>query len=71
MAEHHFLKALSLCPSPLQYDEEALYYVRVYQTLGDIIFYDVKVSQWTSVSLAPKLTPFFEPMSGWGAFPEG
>lgn len=42
MAEHHFLKALSLCPSPLQYDEEALYYVRVYQTLGDIIFYDVK-----------------------------
>ncbi|XP_067293026.1 SH3 domain and tetratricopeptide repeat-containing protein 1 isoform X3 [Pseudorasbora parva] len=42
MAEHHFLKALSMCPSPLQYDEEALYYVRVYQTLGDIIFYDVK-----------------------------
>ncbi|XP_055067335.2 SH3 domain and tetratricopeptide repeat-containing protein 1 isoform X2 [Misgurnus anguillicaudatus] len=42
MAEHHFLKALSLCPSPLQYDEEALYYVRVYQTLGDIIFYDLK-----------------------------
>uniref|UniRef100_A0A671NIH5 SH3 domain and tetratricopeptide repeats 1 n=1 Tax=Sinocyclocheilus anshuiensis TaxID=1608454 RepID=A0A671NIH5_9TELE len=48
MAEHHFLKALSLCPSPLQYDEEALYYVRVYKTLGDIVFYDVKVSQWTS-----------------------
>lgn len=46
MAEHHFLKALSLCPSPLQYDEEALYYVRVYKTLGDIVFYDVKVSQW-------------------------
>ncbi|XP_016144554.1 SH3 domain and tetratricopeptide repeat-containing protein 1 [Sinocyclocheilus grahami] len=42
MAEHHFLKALSLCPSPLQYDEEALYYVRVYKTLGDIVFYDVK-----------------------------
>ncbi|XP_051563111.1 SH3 domain and tetratricopeptide repeat-containing protein 1 isoform X2 [Myxocyprinus asiaticus] len=42
MAEHHFLKALSLCPSPLQYDEETLYYVRVYQTLGDIIFYDLK-----------------------------
>ncbi|XP_007248071.3 SH3 domain and tetratricopeptide repeat-containing protein 1 isoform X1 [Astyanax mexicanus] len=42
MAEHHFLKALSLCPSPLQFDEEALYYVRVYQTLGDIIFYDLK-----------------------------
>ncbi|XP_072543726.1 SH3 domain and tetratricopeptide repeat-containing protein 1 [Salminus brasiliensis] len=42
MAEHHFLKALSLCSSPLQFDEEALYYVRVYQTLGDIIFYDLK-----------------------------
>uniref|UniRef100_A0AAR2LVC7 SH3 domain-containing protein n=1 Tax=Pygocentrus nattereri TaxID=42514 RepID=A0AAR2LVC7_PYGNA len=42
MAEHHYLKALSLCPSPLQFDEEALYYVRVYQTLGDIIFYDLK-----------------------------
>ncbi|TSL40973.1 SH3 domain and tetratricopeptide repeat-containing protein 1 [Bagarius yarrelli] len=26
LAEHHFLKALSLCPSPLQFDEEALYY---------------------------------------------
>uniref|UniRef100_A0A672PXA9 SH3 domain and tetratricopeptide repeat-containing protein 1-like n=1 Tax=Sinocyclocheilus grahami TaxID=75366 RepID=A0A672PXA9_SINGR len=51
MAEHHFLKALSLCPSPLQYDEEALYYVRVYKTLGDIIFYDVKVSQWMCCSL--------------------
>ena len=43
MAEHHYLKALSLCPAPLQYDEETLYYVRVYQTLGDIIFYDLKV----------------------------
>ncbi|KAJ8416461.1 hypothetical protein AAFF_G00357490 [Aldrovandia affinis] len=42
MAEHYFLKALSLCPSPLQFDEETLYYVRVYQTLGDIIFYDLK-----------------------------
>ncbi|KAG7461870.1 hypothetical protein MATL_G00195720 [Megalops atlanticus] len=42
LAEHFFLKALSLCPSPLQFDEETLYYVRVYQTLGDIIFYDLK-----------------------------
>ncbi|KAJ8262310.1 hypothetical protein GJAV_G00165020 [Gymnothorax javanicus] len=42
LAEHYFLKALSLCPSPLQFDEETLYYVRVYQTLGDIIFYDLK-----------------------------
>lgn len=43
LAEHHYLKALSLCPSPLQFEEETLYYVRVYQTLGDIIFYDLKV----------------------------
>ncbi|XP_062850286.1 SH3 domain and tetratricopeptide repeat-containing protein 1 isoform X2 [Trichomycterus rosablanca] len=42
LAEHHFLKALSLCPSLLEFDEEALYYVRVYKTLGDIIFYDLK-----------------------------
>ncbi|KAG7330270.1 hypothetical protein KOW79_006492 [Hemibagrus wyckioides] len=42
LAEHYFLKALSLCPSPLQFDEEALYYVKVYQTLGDIIFHDLK-----------------------------
>ena len=43
LAEHYYLKALSLCPTPLQFDEETLYYVRVYQTLGDIIFYDLKV----------------------------
>ncbi|KAM6949510.1 SH3 domain and tetratricopeptide repeat-containing protein 1 [Aplochiton taeniatus] len=42
LAEHYYLKTLSLCPSPLQFDEETLYYVRVYQTLGDIIFYDLK-----------------------------
>ncbi|XP_062305354.1 SH3 domain and tetratricopeptide repeat-containing protein 1 [Osmerus eperlanus] len=42
LAEHYYLKALSLCPTPLQFDEETLYYVRVYQTLGDIIFYDLK-----------------------------
>ncbi|KAG7218441.1 hypothetical protein INR49_020388 [Caranx melampygus] len=41
-AEHYYLKALTLCPAPLQFDEETLYYVRVYQTLGDIIFYDLK-----------------------------
>uniref|UniRef100_A0A673J9J2 SH3 domain and tetratricopeptide repeats 1 n=1 Tax=Sinocyclocheilus rhinocerous TaxID=307959 RepID=A0A673J9J2_9TELE len=56
MAEHHFLKALSLCPSPLQYDEEALYYVRVYKTLGDIVFYDVKVSQCTSAIALANVT---------------
>lgn len=43
LAEHYYLKALSLCPAPLVFDEETLYYVRVYQTLGDIIFYDLKV----------------------------
>lgn len=43
LAEHYYLKALSLCPTPLEFDEETLYYVRVYQTLGDIIFYDLKV----------------------------
>ncbi|KAF6739029.1 SH3 domain and tetratricopeptide repeat-containing protein 1, partial [Oryzias melastigma] len=42
LAEHYYLKALALCPSPLQFDEETLYYVRVYQTLGDIIFYHLK-----------------------------
>ncbi|XP_022603608.1 SH3 domain and tetratricopeptide repeat-containing protein 1 [Seriola dumerili] len=42
LAEHHYLKTLTLCPAPLQFDEETLYYVRVYQTLGDIIFYDLK-----------------------------
>lgn len=42
LAEHFYLKTLALCPSVLQFDEETLYYVRVYQTLGDIIFYDVK-----------------------------
>lgn len=42
LAEHFYLKTLALCPTPLQFDEETLYYVRVYQTLGDIIFYDLK-----------------------------
>ncbi|XP_029616422.1 SH3 domain and tetratricopeptide repeat-containing protein 1 isoform X3 [Salmo trutta] len=42
LAEHYYLKTLSLCPTPLEFDEETLYYVRVYQTLGDIIFYDLK-----------------------------
>lgn len=44
LAEHFYLKALSLCNSPLQFDEETLYYVKVYLVLGDIIFYDLKVS---------------------------
>lgn len=43
LAEHFYLKALSLCNSPLEFDEETLYYVKVYLVLGDIIFYDLKV----------------------------
>ncbi|XP_006875383.1 PREDICTED: SH3 domain and tetratricopeptide repeat-containing protein 1 [Chrysochloris asiatica] len=42
LAEHFYLKALSLCSSPLEFDEETLYYVKVYLALGDIIFYDLK-----------------------------
>ncbi|XP_074848527.1 SH3 domain and tetratricopeptide repeat-containing protein 1 isoform X2 [Carettochelys insculpta] len=42
LAEHFYLKALSLCSSPLEFDEEALYYVQVYLILGDMIFYDLK-----------------------------
>ncbi|XP_040093563.1 SH3 domain and tetratricopeptide repeat-containing protein 1 isoform X2 [Oryx dammah] len=42
LAEHFYLKALSLCTSPLEFDEEPLYYVKVYLALGDIIFYDLK-----------------------------
>ncbi|XP_021510586.1 SH3 domain and tetratricopeptide repeat-containing protein 1 isoform X1 [Meriones unguiculatus] len=42
LAEHFFLKALSLCNSPLEFDEETLYYVKVYLVLGDIIFYELK-----------------------------
>ncbi|XP_047654153.1 SH3 domain and tetratricopeptide repeat-containing protein 1 [Phacochoerus africanus] len=42
LAEHFYLKALSLCSSPLEFDDETLYYVKVYLALGDIIFYDLK-----------------------------
>ncbi|XP_043918741.1 SH3 domain and tetratricopeptide repeat-containing protein 1 isoform X2 [Protopterus annectens] len=42
LAEHFYLKTLSLCSSPLQFDEEALYYVNVYINLGDIVFYELK-----------------------------
>nr|XP_057923851.1 SH3 domain and tetratricopeptide repeat-containing protein 1 [Doryrhamphus excisus]XP_057923852.1 SH3 domain and tetratricopeptide repeat-containing protein 1 [Doryrhamphus excisus]XP_057923853.1 SH3 domain and tetratricopeptide repeat-containing protein 1 [Doryrhamphus excisus]XP_057923854.1 SH3 domain and tetratricopeptide repeat-containing protein 1 [Doryrhamphus excisus]XP_057923855.1 SH3 domain and tetratricopeptide repeat-containing protein 1 [Doryrhamphus excisus]XP_057923856.1 SH3 d len=42
LAEHYYLKTLSLCPAPLQFDEEALYYARVYHNLGDILFYHLK-----------------------------
>ncbi|XP_044538247.1 SH3 domain and tetratricopeptide repeat-containing protein 1 [Gracilinanus agilis] len=42
LTEHFYLKALSLCPSPLEFDEETLYYMKVYLILGDLIFYDLK-----------------------------
>ena len=45
LAEHFYLKALSLCTSPLEFDEETLYYVKVYLALGNIIFYDLKVER--------------------------
>ncbi|XP_077809670.1 uncharacterized protein LOC114671026 isoform X3 [Macaca mulatta] len=43
LAEHFYLKALSLCNSPLEFDQETLYYLKVYLVLGDIIFYDLKL----------------------------
>lgn len=43
LAEHFYLKALSLCSSPLEFEEETLYYMKVYLVLGDIIFYELKV----------------------------
>ncbi|XP_069924095.1 SH3 domain and tetratricopeptide repeat-containing protein 1 isoform X1 [Oryctolagus cuniculus] len=42
LAEHFYLKALSLCSSPLQFDEETLYYVKVYLALGDLILHHLK-----------------------------
>lgn len=43
LAEHYYLKALALCPAPLLFEEETFYYLQVYQTLGDITFYHLKV----------------------------
>ncbi|XP_078068119.1 SH3 domain and tetratricopeptide repeat-containing protein 1 [Mustelus asterias] len=42
LAEHFYLKALSLCSCPLEFDEETIYYVRVYIQLGEMTFYDLK-----------------------------
>ncbi|XP_035874282.1 SH3 domain and tetratricopeptide repeat-containing protein 1 isoform X1 [Phyllostomus discolor] len=42
LAEHFYLKALSLCRSPLEFEEETLYYVRVYLALGDLTFQELK-----------------------------
>lgn len=49
LAEHFYLKALSLCSSPLEFEEETLYYVKVYSILGDIIFYDLKVRNFNNL----------------------
>uniref|UniRef100_A0A663LK96 SH3 domain and tetratricopeptide repeats 1 n=1 Tax=Athene cunicularia TaxID=194338 RepID=A0A663LK96_ATHCN len=55
LAEHFYLKALSLCSSPLEFDEETLYYVKVYLILGDIIFYNLKVRNTKNCSSQTKL----------------
>lgn len=67
LAEHFYLKALSLCSSPLEFDDETLYYVKVYLALGDIIFYDLKVALWARPGWGwlqprglPKLWPWEE-----------
>lgn len=57
LAEHFYLKALSLCTSPLEFDEETLYYVKVYLALGDIIFYDLKVGAGRGQGAGPALGP--------------
>lgn len=60
LAEHFYLKALSLCSSPLEFAEETLYYVKVYLALGDIIFHDLKVGAWVgSPEPQPGLTGFY------------
>lgn len=56
MAEHFYLKALALCSSPLEFDEETLYYVKVYLALGDIIFYDLKVGSGAGPRPSSSLT---------------
>lgn len=52
LAEHYYLKALALCPAPLLFEEETLYYLGVYQTLGDITFYHLKVNFTSALSPA-------------------
>uniref|UniRef100_A0A8D2JI15 SH3 domain and tetratricopeptide repeats 1 n=1 Tax=Sciurus vulgaris TaxID=55149 RepID=A0A8D2JI15_SCIVU len=42
LAEHFYLKALSLCSWPLEFEEETLYYLKVYLALGHILFCDLK-----------------------------
>uniref|UniRef100_A0A8D0F052 SH3 domain and tetratricopeptide repeats 1 n=1 Tax=Strix occidentalis caurina TaxID=311401 RepID=A0A8D0F052_STROC len=62
LAEHFYLKALSLCSSPLEFEEETLYYVKVYLILGDIIFYDLKVRNTKNCSSQTKL-PVYRTMN--------
>uniref|UniRef100_A0A6I8P3I9 SH3 domain and tetratricopeptide repeats 1 n=1 Tax=Ornithorhynchus anatinus TaxID=9258 RepID=A0A6I8P3I9_ORNAN len=69
LAEHFYLKALSLCSSPLQFDEETLYYVRVYLILGDIIFYDLKVRTSLSSPRLPSSEPTGIPEQSVGPIP--
>lgn len=66
LAEHFFLKALSLCSSPLEFDEETLYYVKVYLVLGDIIFYDLKVGKKGWGSAWGTFIALSECGEGWG-----
>lgn len=54
LAEHYYLKAVSLCPAPLLFEEETLYYEQVYHTLGDITFHHLKVNG-TSPALSPDI----------------
>ncbi|XP_048455739.1 SH3 domain and tetratricopeptide repeat-containing protein 1 isoform X2 [Rhincodon typus] len=42
LAEHFYLKALSLYPCPLEFDEETIYFVRIYVQLGEMAFCDLK-----------------------------
>ncbi|XP_048384851.1 SH3 domain and tetratricopeptide repeat-containing protein 1 isoform X3 [Stegostoma tigrinum] len=42
LAEHFYLKALSLYPCPLEFDEETIYFVRIYIQLGEMAFCDLK-----------------------------
>lgn len=45
IAEYCYLKALSVCSSPIQHAAEAGYYVKVYWRLGDIALHRRKVKR--------------------------
>ena len=75
LAEHFYLKALYLCNSPLEFDEETLYYVKLYLMLGDIIFYDLKVGRRGRARSVPgplgvgSQRPGFQPSLGMAQWP--